>query len=129
MAADKNGKIVLVIDDDPMARDLYRAILEADGFEVLDEGEGEKGLEVYKSTKVDCVILDIFMPGLSGLDLLEQLDPDTTGVPVIAVSGSGHAAGSSPLHLAETLGASKGFSKGFEHEELLGEVRKLTGLA
>lgn len=127
MAGKTNGKKVLVIDDDPMARDIYRQILTEGGFEVLEAENGQRGLDVYKSIKVDCVVLDVFMPGLSGLDLIEALDPDTSGVPIIVVTGGGHAAGASTLHLAETLGAARAFSKDFEHAELLAAVRELTG--
>jgi len=127
MASQKNGKHVLVIDDDAMARSICRSLLEEGGFEVLEAEDGEKGLALSKTQKMDCIILDVFMPGLSGLDLIEALDPDTSGVPIIVISGGGHAAGESTLHLAETLGAARTFTKDFEHADLLAAVRELSG--
>lgn len=127
MAAKPNGKKVLVIDDDPMARDIYRAILEEAGFAVVAAEDGEKGLALHRADPADCILLDVFMPGLSGLDLIEALDPDTSGVPIIVISGGGHAAGASTLRLAESLGAARAFSKDFEHADLLAAVRELTG--
>ncbi len=128
MPAKPNGKKVLVIDDDPMARDIYRSILEEAGFAVLAAEDGEKGLALQKAEPADCILLDVFMPGLSGLDLIEALDPDTSGVPIIVISGGGHAAGESTLRLAESLGAARAFSKDFEHADLLAAVRELTGV-
>ena len=129
VAKTKNGKKVLVVDDDPLARDIYRNLLEADGFEVVDAPDGKSGLAAFRGTKFDCVILDIFMPGLSGLDVMEELDPDTNKVPIIAVSGAAEKTGSHPLELAGTLGAARSFDKGFGHEELMKAVRELTGVA
>jgi DNA-binding response OmpR family regulator len=128
VAKTKNGKKVLVVDDDPLARDIYRNLLEADGFEVVDAPDGKSGLAAFRGARFDCVILDIYMPGLSGLDVMEELDPDTNTVPIIAVSGAGANTGSHPLELAGTLGAARSFDKGFGHEELMKAVRELTGV-
>lgn len=127
MAEGMQERTILVIDDDAMARDIYRSVLESGGFRVLTAGSGAEGLEIYRAQAVHCVLLDIFMPGLSGLDLLEEFDPEVSGIPVIAISGGGTVTGAHPLKLAETLGASRTFSKDFEHEELLAAVRELTG--
>jgi FixJ family two-component response regulator len=67
------------------------------------------------------------MPGLSGLDVLETLDPESTKVPVIAISGGGGETGAHPLELAATLGAARSFLKDFEHADLVKAVKELTG--
>ena len=123
-----NGKRVLAIDDDGLARDIYRSILEEQGFEVVGAADGKSGIELFRKQKFDCVIVDIYMPGMSGLDVLEELDPESTKVPVIAVSG-GSGKGDPPLHLASTLGAVRSFRKDFEHGELVKAVEELTGIA
>jgi DNA-binding response OmpR family regulator len=128
MAQGKNGKRVLAIDDDGLALDIYRSILEEEGFEVVGARDGKSGIGLFRSQKFDCVILDIYMPGVSGLDVLEELDPETTRVPVIAISGSDKDSGSHSLHLASTLGAVRSFRKDFEHSELVKAVRELTGV-
>lgn len=127
MATQKNGKSVLAIDDDPMARDIYRSILEGAGFDFASAPDGKAGLALFRARKFDCVILDIYMPGLSGLDLIEELDPEKSKIPIIAVSGASGDKRTGPLHLATTLGAARTFSKDFEHEELVQAVRELTG--
>lgn len=128
MAPAGNGKSVLVIDDDALAREIYRAILGEAGFEVVDAADGRAGLDLFRTRKFDCVILDIYMPGLTGLDVIDVLDPDTTKVPIIAVSGGGTQTGAHPLALAASLGAARTFGKDFEHEVLVRAVRELTGV-
>ena len=127
MPKKKSGKKVLAIDDDPLARDIYRKILEEAGFEVEVAADGKAGLAAFKTGKFDCVILDIYMPGMTGLDVLEALDPDNSKVPVIAISGGGGGSGAHPLELASSLGAAKSFEKDFVHEDLVKAVRELTG--
>ncbi|HEU4393969.1 MAG TPA: response regulator [Planctomycetota bacterium] len=126
--AKSNGKRVLAIDDDGLARDIYRSILEEQGFEVVAAADGRSGIDLFRKQKFDCVILDIYMPGMSGLDVIEELDPDTSKVPIIAVSG-GSGKGDPPLHLASTLGAVRSFRKDFEHADLVKAVQELTGIA
>ena len=123
-----NGKSVLVIDDDAFAREIYGAILGEAGFEVVSAADGRSGLETFRTRKFDCVILDIYMPGLTGLDVIDVLDPDTTKVSIIAISGGGGKTGAHPLQLAASLGAARTFGKDFEHEELVRAVRELTGV-
>jgi CheY-like chemotaxis protein len=121
-----NGKAVLVIDDDALARGIYKDILEEEGFEVVCAVDGKSGLDAFKKRKFDCVILDVYMRGMTGLDVLEVLDPETTGVKIIVISGSGEETGVHPLALAATLGAARTFPKDFEHEDLVQAVRELT---
>src|SRR3990167_5357225 len=84
-----NMKDILVIDDDAMARDIYRALLEPMGYRVTPAADGVEVLRLFRGRRFDVVIVDIFMPGLSGLDALEIMDPEHSGIPVIAVSGGG----------------------------------------
>jgi CheY-like chemotaxis protein len=87
--AEKSGKIrVLVADDDPQMRRLIRSILERDGFEVTEAADGLDALESVESRPVDLMILDIDMPRLDGLGVLEELRArvSTSSVPVIVLT-------------------------------------------
>ncbi len=128
MAAPRNGKNVLCIDDDSMARDIYFVLLEEAGFTVTLAADGKAGLEAFRKARFDCVIVDVFMPGMTGLDVIEALDPEKCRVPILAISGGGSQSGTHPLELATTLGAAKVLDKDFEHAELVAAVRGLTGL-
>ncbi|MFA5141162.1 MAG: response regulator [Elusimicrobiota bacterium] len=81
-------KRVLIIDDDPDFLDVLGSILEKSGVEVQTCAYGEEGLDLIRQTVPDLVVLDVFMPGIHGLQALRQLrhDPQTARVPVIVVS-------------------------------------------
>lgn len=128
MPGPRNGKAVLAIDDDSMARDIYRVILEEAGFAVTLAADGKSGLEALRKGRFDCLLLDIYMPGMTGLDVIETLDREGNRVPILAISGGGAQSGAHPLELATTLGTAKSINKGFEHGDLVKAVEELTGL-
>lgn len=76
---------VLVIDDEAPIRLLCRVNLEAEGIEVLEAPDGEKGIETARRERPDAVLLDVMMPGLDGWDVAEALTGDevTREVPII----------------------------------------------
>jgi DNA-binding response OmpR family regulator len=76
---------VLVIDDEAPIRLLCRVNLEAEGIEVLEAPDGEKGIDAARRERPDAVLLDVMMPGLDGWDVAEALTGDevTREVPII----------------------------------------------
>ncbi|MGC8826942.1 MAG: response regulator [Anaerolineae bacterium] len=82
------GKSVLVVDDEADIREALRIILEADGYQVLEAGDGLEALQMVQRARPDLVILDIMMPRMDGLEVLRRLeaDPETAGLPVIFLS-------------------------------------------
>ncbi len=86
---EKAGKIkILVADDDPQMRRLIRSILERDGFEVTEAADGLDALESVEAHPVDLMVLDIDMPRLDGLGVLEELRArvSTSSIPVIVLT-------------------------------------------
>jgi type IV pilus assembly protein PilB len=79
---------VLVADDDPQMRRLIRSILERDGYEVTEAADGLDALDQVESHAFDLMLLDIDMPRLDGLGVLEELRAriKTSGVPVIVLT-------------------------------------------
>lgn len=65
--------VVLVVDDDTDIAALMRDFLQAEGYEVVLAGDGRAALAALDARPVDCVVLDIMMPGLSGFDVLRQV--------------------------------------------------------
>lgn len=82
-------KRVLVIDDEQMARDLLRSILEGQGCIVSVAEDGESGLEEIAANPPDLVLLDLTMQGLSGWGVINRLRSHASPPPVIAMSGLG----------------------------------------
>ena len=79
---------ILVVDDDPMEREILRRSLGRLGYRVLEAEDGSQALTTLRRTDVDLVVLDIMMPGMTGLQVLEQraLDAKLREIPFIVVS-------------------------------------------
>ena len=78
---------VLVVDDDPDVLDLMERFVSRAGYEVVKAGGAFEALEVLESAPPEALVLDIMMPGRSGIDVLEHVrwHPDLTELPVIFV--------------------------------------------
>jgi len=120
-------KRILLVEDDDLARGYFRTLLEGEGYEVVEARNGRDGVRLFRESPCDLIVMDIFMPRKSGLDALVELDPNASGIPVIAISGAGGGTGADPLHLAETLGAARTFRKPFETAAFLAGVKELIG--
>ncbi len=81
---------ILIIDDEDSIRFSLRGVLEDEGHEVIEAGSGEQGLELMESQGPDLVFLDIWMPGLDGLRVLDKMREGYGDVPVIMISGHGN---------------------------------------
>jgi CheY-like chemotaxis protein len=77
------GRVVLVVDDDPMIRRLVRTVLEADEFEVVEADGGEEAFRLVETTKPSVVILDVMMPKLDGVEVCRRLDHDSVKVVIL----------------------------------------------
>lgn len=80
---------VLVVDDVPAVQELLREYLESEGYMVEVAGNGSDALRRLPEVRPDVVLLDILMPGLSGISVLKQIRATYPGVRVIMVSGIG----------------------------------------
>ena len=78
---------ILVVDDDEMVRDSLRALLESWNFTVADFTSGQDFLARRHGTDGACVLLDIHMPGMTGVDLLKILRERGDSIPVILITG------------------------------------------
>src|SRR5207244_10988153 len=71
--------VILVVDDDPGVRESFRLILE-DHYDVLDVPDGPRALEVVRSAQVDLVLLDIRLPDMDGMEVLERTKAIDEGI-------------------------------------------------
>ena len=81
---------VLVVDDVPDNVKLLAFNLEIEGYDVLEATNGEDALEITRTQSPDLLLLDVMMPGMSGLDVIRELksDPKTEPIPVILVTAN-----------------------------------------
>jgi DNA-binding response OmpR family regulator len=118
---------VLVVEDDPSVRGLLHTLLTGEGYDVGTASDGLAGLVKASSAKPDLMLLDLMMPDLGGIRVLEELraDPTMADIPVIVVTGKLEAVPS----LRSLLGDDNVFVKPFGVTELLDRVATVTRTA
>ncbi len=80
--------VILLVDDDPDIRSLTRTFLEHEGYSVLSSGNAVRALQIFRAApQIDLLITDLYMPGLSGMELAQQLKASQKDLPVLMVSG------------------------------------------
>lgn len=118
--ADTEGKI-FVVDDDASVRDALSVIFEMEGFGVRAYADGDQFLSALKTEKPACVLLDVHMPGKSGLDILRSIDVGTFPAPVFIISGQGDI----PMAVsAIKAGANDFIEKPFDADTVVTRVRE-----
>lgn len=80
---------VLTIDDEPMVREVLAAYLEDSGFDVIQAGDGQTGIELIRREQPDLVLCDLRMPGMDGLQVLDTVTREFPDLPILVVSGMG----------------------------------------
>ncbi|HET6860781.1 MAG TPA: response regulator, partial [Streptomyces sp.] len=122
-AATGTAGTLLVIDDDPAARDVLRRIFTKEGFRVEEAPTGAEGLTRARALGPDAITLDVLMPGMDGWAVLTALkaDPELADIPVIMLT----VADQKPLGLA--LGAAEYLTKPIDRARLAAVVRRHVG--
>jgi two-component system phosphate regulon response regulator PhoB len=114
-------KTILICEDDQNLRQLVRVIL-GEEYQFVEAHNGNEALELALEVRPDLVILDLMLPGASGLDVLRSLRKELAGgdTPVIVMSAWGHAD-----QAALEAGADRFLPKPFEPEELTAMVNEV----
>jgi CheY-like chemotaxis protein len=83
-------KKILIIEDDQIVANVYRNKLAVEGYTTETAADGETGLKVLQSLKPDLIILDLMLPGISGLDIIKQVrsEPEFAKIPIIVFSNT-----------------------------------------
>jgi two-component system OmpR family response regulator len=114
---------VLVVEDDVMIRELIRTRLEIAGYSVAWAATGPEGLQACLHAPPRALVLDVNLPGLSGFDLLQQLQTKRRVPPPTLMLTARHAAGD--VKRAIALGAKDYLTKPFDDAQLLRRVARL----
>lgn len=117
---------VLLIEDEPNIAEAIRFILGRHGWDVAVWGDGCAGLAAVADRRPDLVILDLMLPGMSGLDILHHLraDPATASLPVMMLTAKGQGR---DREAAERAGVSAFMTKPFANADMVATVRALMG--
>jgi len=114
---------ILVIDDNDLVRASTRTILESEGYDVDEAGDGNIGITRAKSASPDLILTDIVMPNKEGIEMIRDLRSRGYDGPIIAMSGGGRLDATEVLDLAGKLGADACIAKPFKKAELLAKVK------
>jgi two-component system response regulator FixJ len=111
---------VFVVDDEEPVRDSLRYLIESKGLRVETYGSAEAFLENYRKDRPGCLLLDLRMPGMSGLELQAHLAREGCRIPIIILTGHGDVASTSR---ALSNAVAHMMEKPFDPDELLQRIR------
>jgi two-component system response regulator FixJ len=89
MSMNSDAGEVFIVDDDPLVLNALSLVLSREGYQVSGFAEGASFLAAAKSRTPTCIILDVQMPGQSGLDILKELNAQHYAAPIFIISGVG----------------------------------------
>ena len=122
---------ILLIDDEAAVRSVVKSMLEQAGFEIVAAESGLGGIQAVQASRFDLAIVDIFMPGMDGLETIKALKARAPTLQIVAMSGfrrRDHAPdGPDFLAMAVKLGAAHSLQKPFGQGELMQAVRTCLG--
>lgn len=120
----KSGPRILCVDDEPSNLKILEAVLVSRGYEVVSAESGKEALELISKQKVDLVLLDVMMPGVSGYEVCKRIKGDERyrNIPVVMVTAL-----TSKEERIKSIeaGAEDFISKPFDHTELLTRIKML----
>ena len=122
---------ILVVDDEDIVRRTIQSWLEREGFEVVSAKDGRDALAAVSGSEIDVVVIDIFMPGMGGLEAITALHQRVPTVPIIAISGYmfGDSTGEEPdfLAMAAEIGVAYCLQKPFRPRHLVAALEACLG--
>jgi twitching motility two-component system response regulator PilH len=124
----RTGTRVLLVDDSPTIVALLRKLLRQNGYDTLEAGDAETGIELARSEQPDLIFLDIVLPGMNGFSALRALrrDPLTKAIPIIMISGNVAA---TEQFYVQRIGADDFMKKPFSRAEVFSRIEMLLDAA
>ena len=120
MATENKTRIVSIVDDDESIREALQGLMKVEGIPALVFASAEEFLDSGQQSRTGCLIADIRMPGMSGLQLQSKLNSDHHRIPIIFIT----AHGDENVRIeAARAGAVEFLTKPFDKEVLLDSVR------
>lgn len=108
-------KRILIVDDQNGIRLLLQEVFKRDGFETAVAKNGLEAIQLFQSEQPDCVLLDMKMPGMDGIEVLREIKSAHPGIPVFMMTAYGEQ---EQMDAAKELGAERYFTKPFDIHEL-----------
>jgi CheY-like chemotaxis protein len=120
-ASQLDAATILVCDDDPSLRELVRAVL-GPRYRFVEAADGAEALEIARELRPDLIVLDVMLPGLSGIEVLEAIraDDELRELKVVVITAWSHAEME-----VQVAGADRFVSKPFDPDDLSHAVEEL----
>jgi CheY-like chemotaxis protein len=122
---------ILVIDDDSAVRMTIRLVLEREGHTVVQATDGLAGMKAIKAGGIDLLIVDIFMPGMDGIETIREVHQHQPDLPAIVISGTSldgpGLQAPDFLAMAVKLGAVRSLPKPFKPRDIIAAVSQCLG--
>ena len=118
---------ILIVEDDKFVRDLYQHEFEKSGYDIKVAEDGEIALKAVKESKLDCILLDVMLPKVDGLEVLRRIKEDsaTKNIPVMILSNLGQ---DEIIRQALQIGAKAYIVKSlYTPSQVVNEIRGLIG--
>lgn len=117
---------IAIIDDNPEITDIISTTLRDEGHETFSYNSSEVGFQEILIIKPDILFLDLFMPGLTGYDLISSIKHLRFEIPIVAISGGFNKVDKeTSVEMAQKLGAQFGITKPFEIQQIVDVVKKI----
>lgn len=113
--------LILIIDDSSFQRNVIGQVVREAGYETLEASDGQEGLEKITVHQPDCILTDLLMPTMGGLELLESLHEQGTTIPVIIITSNVQE---SVRQRCLELGAAGVVSKPIDREGLISAIKE-----
>jgi CheY-like chemotaxis protein len=114
---------ILIVDDDNAVSLIMKLLLEREGHRITCASDGPTALRIFREEEFDLLIVDIFMPGMDGLETMKLVHNYRPGVPIIVISGHAFSSRTTPspdfLGMSTKLGAICSLQKPFKSAVLL----------
>jgi excisionase family DNA binding protein len=120
----KEGPLVLLVDDDERVRELVRVNLEFEGYAVREAGSADEGLTSIEESKPDLILLDVMMPHVDGWEMLRRVQEryGAGAIPVVMFSGKAD----DQAHAQAQAGGAQGFvGKPFDLQQLIDQTKTI----
>lgn len=115
------NKTILIIEDELKIRFLLRDYLKSEGFNVLEASDGDEGIFVFKNNKIDLILLDIMMPKIDGITVLERIRT-VSDLPIILLTAKGQE---EDKLFGYEMGADDYVTKPFSPKILIAKIKAL----
>lgn len=96
---------IIIVDDDVQICTLLERVLRNENHEIVTANDGVEGLKLLRQRQPDLLVVDMYMPGMDGIEVIQQVRSEIGDLPIIAMSGGGKIGTLTPLSVARHLRA------------------------